>query len=228
MQKLLLLHGALGSQDYFNNLKIQLRNDFEMYSFNFNGHGGSAVGESDLSIPKFANEVLAFMQQHQIETINIFGYSMGGYVGLYLAKYFPKKIEKLFILATKWDWNLESATRESKMLNPIVIKERVPKYADGLTKLHGNNWEVLMQKTAAMMLDLGANPTLTNDDLTEITTPILIAVGDKDSMVSIEETTTMYRGLPNAQLLVLPNTAHPIDRLDTSLLAYQIGHYFLQ
>ncbi len=228
MQKLLLLHGALGSQDHFHNLKIQLAQDFEVYSFNFSGHGGSAVGESGLTIPKFADEVVAFMQQHQIEAINIFGYSMGGYVGLYLAKHSPGKIEKLFTFATKWNWNLDSAAHESKMLNPKIIKEKVPKYADSLAKLHGNNWEVLMRKTAEMMLELAANPAVTNNDLTQITTPILVAVGDKDSMVSIEETTAMYRALPNAQLLIMPNTVHPIERIDASLLAYQLGRYFLQ
>ena len=227
MQKLLLLHGALGSQDHFNTLKIELSKDFEVYRFNFKGHGGSEVPNDGFSISNFADEVLAFMEKHHIQNTNIFGYSMGGYVGLYLAKHFPEKVVKLFTLATKWDWTLESATRESKMLNPSIIKEKVPKYADSLVKLHGDNWEILMQKTAAMMLDLGANPTFKNDDFTEIATPTLVAVGDKDIMVSIEETNALYRLLPNAQLLVLPNTSHPIDRVNVALLTYQIQHCFL-
>ncbi|WP_298222262.1 alpha/beta hydrolase [Flavobacterium sp.] len=227
MQKLLLLHGALGSQEHFNNLEIELARDFEVYRFNFKGHGGGEIPADGFSIPKFADEVLAFMNQNNLQKINIFGYSMGGYIGLYLAKNFPEKIEKLFTLATKWDWTLENASRESKMLNPSVIKEKVPKYAGSLATLHGNQWEMLMEKTAAMMLDLGTNPTLKNNDLTTIETPILVAVGDKDNMVSIEETLTMYRLLPYGQLLVLPNTTHPIDRIDPSLLAYQIKNFFL-
>lgn len=227
MQKLLLLHGALGSQDHFDNLKIELSQDFEMYSFNFKGHGGSEIPDSDFTIAGFAQEALTFLNQNKIEKISVFGYSMGGYVGLYLAKNFPERVEKLFTLATKWDWNLESANRESKMLNPSIIKEKVPKYANSLVVLHGDDWETLMQKTAVMMLTLGANPTLKNSDLTEVETPTLVAVGDKDIMVSIEETASVFRSLPNAQLLVLPNTSHLIDRINTALLAYQIRNYFL-
>lgn len=227
MQKLLLLHGALGSQDHFNNLKIELAQDFEMYSFNFKGHGGSEIPDLDFTIAGFAEEVITFLDQNNIEKISIFGYSMGGYVGMYLAKNFPERVEKLFTLATKWNWTEENAMSESKMLNPAIIKEKVPKYANSLAALHGNNWEMLMQKTAVMMLTLGKNPILKNSDYNEIEAPTLVAVGDKDIMVSIEETTALYRLLPNAQLLVMPNTSHPIDRINTALLAYQIRNYFL-
>jgi pimeloyl-ACP methyl ester carboxylesterase len=227
MQKLLLLHGALGSQDHFNNLKIELAQDFEMYSFNFKGHGGSEIPDLDFTIAGFAEEVITFLDQNNIEKISIFGYSMGGYVGMYLAKNFPERVEKLFTLATKWNWTEENAMSESKMLNPAIIKEKVPKYANSLAALHGNNWEMLMQKTAVMMLTLGKNPILKNSDYNEIEAPTLVAVGDKDIMVSIEETTALYRLLPNAQLLVMPNTSHPIDRINTALLVYQIRNYFL-
>ena len=54
-----------------------------------------------------------------------------------------------------------------------------------------------------------------------------MAVGDKDTMVSIEETTNAYRLLPNAQLLVMPNTQHPIERVNAEELAHQIKRYFL-
>ena len=227
MQKLLFLHGALGSQEHFSALKASLANDFEMYSFNFKGHGDTEIPDGDFSIQNFAEEVVAFLNQNNIQKTNIFGYSMGGYVGLYLAKNFPERIEKLFTLATKWDWTIENAERESKMLNPKIIKEKVPKYADSLLKLHGTNWELLMEKTAAMMVQLGAIPTFKNNDFETIETPVLIGVGDKDVMVSLEETIQVYRLLPNAQLLVMPNTTHPIDRINLQLLTCQIHSFFL-
>ncbi len=227
MQKLLFLHGALGSQAHFSAVKANLSNDFEMYSFNFKGHGGSEMPDGDFSIQNFAEEVIAFLNQNKIQKTNIFGYSMGGYVGLYLAKNFPERIDKLFTLATKWHWTLENAERESKMLNPTIIKEKVPKYADSLLQLHGAKWEILMEKTAAMMVELGANPTFKNSDFETIETPVLVGVGDKDVMVSLDETIQVYRSLPNAQLLVMPNTTHPIDRINLRLLTCQIHSFFL-
>jgi len=227
MQKLLFLHGALGSQEHFSALKANLSNDFEMYSFDFKGHGDTEIPDGDFSIQNFAEEVIAFLNQNKIQKTNIFGYSMGGYVGLYLAKNFPERIEKLFTLATKWHWTLENAERESKMLNPTIIKEKVPKYADSMLQLHGAKWEILMEKTAAMMVELGANPTFKNSDFETIETPVLVGVGDKDVMVSLDETIQVYRSLPNAQLLVMPNTTHPIDRINLRLLTCQIHSFFL-
>lgn len=226
MKKLLLLHGALGSKDNFTELTKSLSSDFDVYSLNFNGHGNQQLIESDFSISNFANEVLRFLDQKNIDSIAIFGYSMGGYVALYLAKNFPNRIDSVFTLATKFEWTIESATKESKLLNPSLIKEKVPKYATTLEQLHGDSWEKLMNATATLMLGLGVDPVLKDDDFRNITNPVLLAVGDKDAMVCLEETIVVYRLIPAIQLLVLPNTTHPIGRIDNVALSEQIKRFF--
>ncbi|MBN8640721.1 MAG: alpha/beta hydrolase [Flavobacteriales bacterium] len=225
MQQLLLLHGALGSEKSLQPLKESLQNDFDVYSFSFHGHGGSEFPESDFTIAGFANEVIAFLDENQIESITVFGYSMGGYVGLYLAKQFPERIQKLFTLATKLNWTVEGSQKEASMLNPIIIKEKVPKYALSLEQLHGNNWEDLMTKTAQMMLNLGQNPEVNDNDFEQITIPVLLSVGDKDVMVTLEETLHAHRKIQHSQLLVLPNTIHPIEKVDVVELANQIKRF---
>jgi esterase/lipase len=227
MQKLLLLHGALGSAQSLQSIATILQNDFEIHNLSFKGHGTKTISENDFRIEDFASEVMTYLKQNNIDSISIFGYSMGGYVGLYLAKHFPEKVTKLYTLATKLNWTVEGAKKETSMLNPLIIKEKVPKYAIALEQLHGNNWEILMQKTAQMMLNLGTNPTLNSSDFEEITIPVLLSVGDKDVMVSIEETTNAYRKLVNAQLLVMPNTIHPIEKVNTVELAHQIKRFLL-
>ncbi|MES2746924.1 MAG: alpha/beta fold hydrolase [Bacteroidota bacterium] len=225
MQKLLLLHGALGSEKSLQPLALALQNDFEIHTLTFKGHGGSAIPENDFTMKGFADEVLAYLNQNNIAEISIFGYSMGGYVGLYMAKHFPEKVSKLYTLATKINWTIDGAKKDASMLNSTIIKEKVPKYASALEQLHGSNWENLMQKTAQMMLNLGQNSPLNETDFEQITTPVLLSVGDKDAMVTIEETTNTYRKLPNAQLLVMPNTMHPIERVDVNEVAHQLKKF---
>jgi pimeloyl-ACP methyl ester carboxylesterase len=226
MKKLLLLHGALGSKDNFIELTKALSSDYDVYSLNFNGHGNQQIIEDEFSISNFANEVLRFLDQKNIDSTAIFGYSMGGYVALYLAQNFPNRVQSVFTLATKFAWTIESATKESKLLNSLIIKEKVPKYATTLEQLHGNSWEKLMNATATLMLGLGVDPALKENDFRNIAKPILLAVGDKDVMVCLEETIAVYRLIPNAQLLVLPNTTHPIDRIDIVVLSFQIKRFF--
>ena len=226
MEKIIFLHGALGSAENFNNLIELLQDDFEIHTLDFEGHGHNQVTDHSLTIPRFADQVLAFLDENNIAKISIFGYSMGGYVGLHLAKHHPERVEKLVTLATKLNWTVEGSQKETVFLNPEIIKEKVPKYAAALEKLHGQNWAKLMNKTVEMMLELGKSPVITKDDFSLITTPILMAVGDKDMMVSIEETLAAYKQLPNGQFLVLPNTQHPIERVNQDELAHQLRTYF--
>jgi pimeloyl-ACP methyl ester carboxylesterase len=226
MQKLLFLHGALGSAENFTELTQLLASDFEVFTLDFEGHGLNQTSDDPLTIAGFAQQVLYFLDENKIEKMNIFGYSMGGYVGLYLAKHHTERIERLFTLATKLDWTIEGSQKEASLLNPEIIKEKVPKFAAALEKLHGNNLGNLMFKTAEMMLELGKTPAMKNDDFSQITTPTLMAVGDKDNMVSIEETLIVYRQLLTGQFLVLPNTQHPIERVNQEELAHQLRKYF--
>jgi pimeloyl-ACP methyl ester carboxylesterase len=226
MQQLLLLHGALGSEKNLQPLKELLQNDFDVFTFSFQGHGGSELPESDFTIANFANEVIAFLDENKIDSIAVFGYSMGGYVGLYLAKHFPERIQKLFTLATKLHWTVEGSQKEASMLNSTIIKEKVPKYALSLEQLHGENWENLMTKTAQMMLNLGQNPEVNESDFEQISIPVLLSVGDKDAMVTLEETIHAHRKIQQSQLLILPRTIHPIEKVDVVELARQIRRFF--
>src|SRR6478672_5186908 len=104
MQHLLLLHGAIGAKDQLQPLANALKDKYTLHTINFSGHGGEAFPNEPFSMELFANDVLHYMQQNNIEQVNIFGYSMGGYVAMYLAKHHPQKINKLITLATKFHW----------------------------------------------------------------------------------------------------------------------------
>ena len=228
MQHLLLIHGALGSKDQLTSLAEQLKNDFIIHAFNLTAHGGNAIPGKDLSIALFANDILQYMQQQNIEQANIFGYSMGGYAGMYIAKHNPEKINKLITLATKFYWDETIATKEIKMLDAATIELKVPAFAQQLKQRHAPaDWKLLLQKTAEMMGVLGNNNTLKQEDYSGITTASLIMIGDRDKMVTLDETVAVYKNLSNAQMCVLPNTPHPLEQVDAGLLAFMIKKFLL-
>ena len=47
-------------------------------------------------------------------------------------------------------------------------------------------------------------------------------MGDRDTMVSIEETLDAYRALPAGELEVLPATPHPMERVDLHRLTLSL------
>src|SRR5882724_555238 len=102
MNRLLLLHGAIGCSSQL----IPFQKEFEKSNrqvlvFDFPGHGGKKFSEGDFSIKCFAESVLEFLDEKKISQTDIFGYSMGGYVALYLARHFSNRIGKVMKLGTK-------------------------------------------------------------------------------------------------------------------------------
>lgn len=212
---LLLLHGAIGAADQLTFLEALPQNSF---AFDFPGHGGKAFPAA-FSIRAFTESVLQWMDEKGFATVDIFGYSMGGYVALYLARHYPERVGKIFTLATKFAWDEATAAKEVKMLNPEKIAEKVPKFAAALEKRHAPlDWKEVLQRTADLMLALGKKPELAQEDFAAITHPVLLSVGDRDTMVSIEETMQVYRSLPNAQFMVFPDTVHPIEQINLQQL----------
>jgi pimeloyl-ACP methyl ester carboxylesterase len=155
------------------------------------------------------------------------GHSMGGYVALYLAKHHPEKVSKVVTLATKFLWTPEIAAREIKMLDAQKITEKLPAFADILNKRHQpTDWKIVLQKTAEMMIAMGTKNPLTITDYQTIEHPILISIGDKDTMVTLEETIDVYRQLKNVNFMVLPYTQHPIEKVNTKKLTEEINTFF--
>lgn len=228
MQPLLLLHGALGSQAQFETLKTKLSARYRVYTLDFVGHGSAPLTDHEaLSIPSFAQQVLAFLKQYQLTNVDVFGYSMGGYVALYLAKYYPHLISKVFTLATKFDWNPESSKKEAAMLNWEIMEQKVPKFTQYLQALHQvDKAPKLVKATAEMILAMGQQPPLTLAEVGSLEQPILFSVGDKDAMVSFEETLALYKSKANNQLWVVPNTVHAFEKVNLDKLAREMEDFF--
>lgn len=223
MQAVLLLHGAIGAADQLSRLEEELASSAPVYRLNFSGHGGSLVPAEAFSIKLFATEVIAFLDKEEIASVNIFGYSMGGYVALYLAKYHPERVNKIMTLATKYNWDEAIAAHETKMLNAEKIETKLPDFAAALQKRHApNNWKTVLVKTAAMLAGMGKDNPLKAVDYSTIQHPVLLMLGDRDKMVTIAETLEVFKNLPLGQLSILPNTAHPLEMVDQSRLAHEI------
>lgn len=226
MKHLLLLHGAVGAKEQLQPLAYLLKDEYSIHLFNFNGHGGKPFAANEFSINSFANELHAFILEKQIEHACVFGYSMGGYVALFLAKRYPHLFHKVVTLATKFHWNETIAAKETAMLNAEVILEKLPAFAEQLKERHQpNDWQLLLNKTKEMLLQMGKENPMQLSDYAAINIPVLLLLGDNDKMVTKEETTAVQQQVPNADFQLLQNTAHPIEKTDLQQLASVIRNF---
>lgn len=224
---LLLLHGALGAGSQFAELRGHLAGRFETHAPDLPGHGGTPIPGGLFSIEVFAEFVRDWIVARGAGPIDIFGYSMGGYVALYLARQWPEGVGRIFTLATKFDWNPDTASREAAMLDPVTVEAKVPKFAEQLRERHGDEaWRTVLERTAAMMIALGERPALRFEDLAEVRSETMIGIGDRDRMVTIEESLLAYRSLGSGRFIALPATPHPLERVSAERLAHEIGEFF--
>jgi len=225
MEHLLLLHGALGSKEQLAALALKLKDKYVVHTLNFNGHGGRPFSEKPFSIASFGDDVLNYLQENNIEKLYVFGYSMGGYVAMWLARYYPKKIEKVITLATKFYWDENVAAKEVKMLDAETIEQKVPAFARQLEARHSpNDWKEVLGKTKDLLFMLGTTDVLQLHGFeNNIKVPCLLLWGEKDKMVTREETEDMQAQLFYAAFEVLPGTPHPLEQVDMTILAATIA-----
>ncbi len=224
---LLLLHGALGTSTQFSPLIPLLRDKYDVHALDFEGHGSSPPKNRPFRSNHFAENVLEYMKMNAVKAADIFGHSMGGHIGLYLARFYPKRIKRVFTLGTKFRWTPEIAKKENAFLDPNKLTEKVPQYAIELQRRHtASGFEKILEKIREMNVSLGQKNVLKDEDIQKINKKVRIGMGDQDYMVSIEESVSVYRLLQHGELQIFPSTPHPLERVSLSDLAYSIMNFF--
>jgi len=214
----ILLHGAIGAGNQLEHLVHLLQKQGrDVHVLTLSGHGTKPFNTAGFGIPVFAAELQQYINAKNLEQPAVFGYSMGGYVALYAAQQHPNLLGTIVTLATKFHWTPEIARAEAQMLDADAILEKVPKFADALKARHGEGWRELLTNTQTLMAELGDGKHAL--DFQNLNTKVYLGLGDRDKMVSLDETLNAYKSLPNAGMYMLPDTKHPIEGVNKELLA---------
>ncbi|MDO7846050.1 alpha/beta hydrolase [Hymenobacter sp. M29] len=226
---LLLLHGALGSPATLEPLAALLAADFTVKSFAFAGHGGRVVDLAAFTLPHYAEEVRAFLKAHETRPAHVFGYSMGGYAALLAAHREPARFASITTLGTKLDWSPESAAAETRLLDPEKMTAKVPAFVEMLRQRHAPaDWAAVVHGVASLMTAAGATPPLADADFAALRLPVQVLMGDGDLTPERGNASQLLaEQLPLGRYEVLPNTPHPIERVDIAGLANRIRRFAL-
>lgn len=211
---ILFLHGALGTSKDLSVLMGHMEDkNYKTLTFDFSGHGQTTKWPDEFRIDLFARELEKYIKDHKLQDIIVFGYSMGGYVGLYhCANYPDSPIRQIVTYGTKFNWSEKAVSREIIMLDPDHLKEKFPAYADSLMAKHGDRWKNLLRSTAHMMQNLEKLDGLTREDLMEVTIPVTFILGDQDRIVGSEETHLTASWLHHANVKTLTHSKHELER----------------
>ncbi|HHB91521.1 MAG TPA: alpha/beta fold hydrolase [Anaerolineae bacterium] len=225
---LLLLHGALSTAGQFDPLIPHLSDAFTLHRLTFDGHGDAPVGELGFTNAAFVQNVLDYLDAHRLAEVDIFGYSMGGYIACLVARSHPSRVRRIATLGTKYLWDEGALTREFRFLDPDIIRQKVPHFAQSLAQRHiALGWERVLALMKDVMRENAATGGLTPEWMSQLEQPLRIIVGDRDTTAGVIDSYRVFQALQQGQFEVLPQTPHPFEKVAMPKLAQSLNEFFL-
>lgn len=112
-QPIIMLHGIFGSSDNWLTHSRMLSDNYHTYALDLRNHGQSFHDDA-FDYPSMVEDVIEFMETHQIHDPVVMGHSMGGKVAMNLAVAHPEKVQKLIVV--------DIAPRPYNMENYVVLQ----------------------------------------------------------------------------------------------------------
>lgn len=215
---LLLIHGnggdigAMGYQiEYFSG-------HYRVIAADSRGHGLSEDGPVHVTYEQQADDLNALLDQLQLKSVQVLGWSDGGIIGLLLAIHHPDKVAKLAIMganlepAGAYPWALEAVGKGIQEVDAMIAKNDT-----------SQPW-----RRQRLQLELLANqPHIPVADLAKIAAPVLVMAGDRD-VIRLEHTQAIFDHLPQAQLAIFPGATHMIVWQDHERFDQTVARFFAE
>ena len=188
---LILLHGNGEDHTYFVHQMEDFAATHRVIALDTRGHGKSPRGTAPFTIQQFAEDLLHFMDAHQLAQADLLGFSDGGNIALTFALKHPERIRRLVLNGA----NLNPSGVKATVQIPIVLGYHVASFFGKGSPKARRNAELL-----GLMVK---EPNIKPEALGRIPNPTLVIAGTRD-MIKEAHTRLIFRSLPQAELAILP------------------------
>lgn len=97
---IILIHGNMSSSVHFHSTMEALKDQYQVYAVDLRGFGKSSYHRPANSLRDLSEDLQMFMDQLDIQTASLLGWSTGGGVALELAASLPQRINLVFLVAS--------------------------------------------------------------------------------------------------------------------------------
>ncbi len=206
---LLLLHGFFHTGVQWNAYIPDLIEDFELIIPDLRGHGRTNNPSDDFSYALTAKDMLALLDAMEIKTCTGIGYSLGGIALLHMAIEQPSRISAMSIWSSSYILQ-EQARNVMRALTMSKIEREMTDWLLWLRENHVSD-KAQFQSLLAHFQRIANTPNILNlstEQLGRATAKTLIIHGDSDAYFPVDIPIHLYQTMPNASLMILPNTGH--------------------
>ena len=189
---------------------------------------GASTGETPSTIPGMATDAIAFIKALGIRKTDVLGYSVGGKVAQEIAVQAPDLVRKLVLVGTGPRGADTSASKSAEIFSATydppehlwIAAHFLPnptghaaglKYLERKFRRHDRVPEVSAASAAAQLQAIARSNQKTDgvwDYLAKIRQPVLVVDGSNDLIIPTINGFTLQQHLPNAQLIIYPDSSH--------------------
>jgi pimeloyl-ACP methyl ester carboxylesterase len=215
------LHGGLSSSaSLLRVLGPKLSKRFAVAAFDRRGHGRTADTDAPFSYDDMAQETIDFLELLR-RRVYLLGHSDGANVALLVALKRPDLLHRVVVVGANYHF---------EGLMPMVdFTPASPDFEQFALDFAARSPDGLHHAAAVVEKSLELNktqPTLTVEDLHEVSVPVLVMAGD-DDVARLDHTISLYEAIPGAQLAIVPGTSHALLKERTKESAHLIEEFFL-
>ncbi|UCH23353.1 MAG: alpha/beta fold hydrolase [Deltaproteobacteria bacterium] len=223
---LVLIMGLRRNIEWWCHQLPMLSKHFKVIAFDNRGAGRSDKPVMEYSIRLFADDTAGLMEELNIQSANILGISMGGYIAQELAINYPDKVRSLILGCTSCGGKRAVLMSEERMqkftttagLQPeeILRKNMDIYFSDSYVNQYPEKIEEFVQISIRHYQPLDAFERQfdaclrhdAGDRLKQITAPTLIMTGNDDPLVPPENSNILHALIPGSKLSIFSGGRH--------------------
>jgi len=223
-----LHHLTAGLDDWDPSVVDGIADSHHVIAFDNLGVGNSE-GQTPDDVNAMAHDAEAFVDALGLKKVDLFGYSLGGFVAQVIAQERPTLVRKIILAGTgpaggagiaKIGEVLQTAMQRSAaekkhpksflFFTPSPSSQKsanefLTRLSERTTDKDATVSNETIQAQAVAITKWGMSPV---NDLKAITQPVLVANGDADTMFPTVNSLELYKELPNATLSIFPDASH--------------------
>lgn len=233
---LIFLHGWGVDSNLFNQLSILLQDIRECHLIDLPGFGNSPKPEEVWGTLDYAQCIIKYMDEHEIEKADILGHSVGGRIALRIACHYPKRVNSLILIASA---GIKSKKFRLYRMKIFLIK-KLSKIFKAIDKIIGNDFfkknfahKFASQdyKNAGEMKDIFLK--IVNEDqeneLNLVKAKTLLIWGDRDAETPSDMAETFLKKIDGSKLILLKGRDHfPFLGSGANLCSFYIKEFLQQ
>ncbi|MGS0685051.1 alpha/beta fold hydrolase [Nakamurella sp. GG22] len=220
---LVLLHAFPLDSRMFDPIRAGVAEHADLLTPDLRGFGsGPALGDPppDPDLALLAEDVVAALDDQGIERAIVGGVSMGGYVALAMLRAHPDRVAGLVLVDTRSGADDGAALERRRAAAERADEGEISSGLDAVGPLIAKGAAAPVRETLASIAAGVPAPTVgwaqramaarpdSTDVLAAADVPVLVVVGEHDTVTPPDEARAMAAAVPGAELVQLPDAGH--------------------